>query len=837
MDHTGNSEPHTIDSSRFMESVRMFQEMTSSLAGTFELQPFLEQVIKSYKHLSKASRCAIFLVNEERDKLIMRANEGYKVTTMQEYDYNVDNDAPGIGLTTWVAKKKQVFSAKSFDEIKEHPAWLGRYDTLECSEGDKCTSLIIVPLIVKTESLGVIKAENKISTPQHPESYFSEQDEHDLQAIANIIAVAIESLTNKKKNSDKDDFINAIAKLFIYYKGGSSLYKILDSIVIWIRDVCDATGCSIFLKNRSGTQLVMRASIGFDVDLKDEANYDIKTAQLDKNEGLTVRIFKNRENIYATNREELEKQPGFLAKYEDKYLKGKKVVSFIGLPLIVCGEVLGVLKTEMAVKNEDVSSSYSKLKYFSRETNQMLEILSNIVAILVYNSYLRSREKEYLKCIINLYEIGNKIYNENNGNKRLYLFLLGLTHGHVISFNRAICFEYDSLFEQLHGRMALGSINNKTGKKMRGELERINGDYPIEDAIENYDKGNFGLSKALNKLVKVKSFDLLKINICNEHIKSNDISKKYNIEEIESKCSPQLITFLRKREMRQFTLIGIKSARNKWFFVFCDNNYDFKDIDEPRERYLGVFTGQMAKALEHFNSKEREEHAGNLAKIEAYRSTVHLFGNRIVTLNADFRILKNTLVMTEDNQEILERMEKDIAMLKEILDRFKDKSTKSMWTGNINLLLSNVCKFCDRDYKRITFDFNYVKVDSYNTTIPEVQVNLNEIISNIYELINNTLDATTNSPTVNITLTAMRVDSNYVKIVYEDNGPGIEYDKKEEVFKKYSTKSKNRGLGLAILKKTIEDHGGYVSEDGEPGKGVRFNLLLPIYGQQSLMEV
>ncbi|KJU82374.1 stage II sporulation protein E, partial [Candidatus Magnetobacterium bavaricum] len=375
MDNAGNSGPYTIDSSRFMESVRMFQEMTSSLAGTFELQPFLEHAIKSYKHFSKSSRCAIFLVNDERSKLIMKANEGYKVT-MHEYDYNVAIDEPKIGLTVWVAKNKVLFSAKSFDEIKKHPAWLGKHDTPEYSEGDKCTSLIVVPLIVNMESLGVIKAENKIPDQQHPEGYFSEQDEYDLQIFANTIAVAIESLKKieklKQSITDKDNFINAIAKFFVYYKGGSSLYNILDSIVIWIRDVCNATACSIFLKNNSGTKLVMKASRGFSVDLRDKATYDLNTKQFELNEGLTVRIFKNRENIYATNREELEKQPAFLAKYDNEYLKGMRVVSFIGLPLIVGNEVLGVLKAEMA---EDDSSGKISQQYFSNKTYQMLDIL------------------------------------------------------------------------------------------------------------------------------------------------------------------------------------------------------------------------------------------------------------------------------------------------------------------------------------------------------------------------------------------------------------------------------------------------------------------------------
>ena len=57
-----------------------------------------------------------------------------------------------------------------------------------------------------------------------------------------------------------------------------------------------------------------------------------------------------------------------------------------------------------------------------------------------------------------------------------------------------------------------------------------------------------------------------------------------------------------------------------------------------------------------------------------------------------------------------------------------------------------------------------------------------------------------------------------VELRFVDTGPGIRYEDRDKVFAPYfSTKTTGFGLGLAITKKILEDHGGriYVS-DGEP---------------------
>lgn len=79
-------------------------------------------------------------------------------------------------------------------------------------------------------------------------------------------------------------------------------------------------------------------------------------------------------------------------------------------------------------------------------------------------------------------------------------------------------------------------------------------------------------------------------------------------------------------------------------------------------------------------------------------------------------------------------------------------------------------------------------------------------------------------PTIRVMLSA---DGSHARIVIEDNGIGLPEDR-ARLFEPYvTTRAKGTGLGLPIVKKIIEEHGGtLVLEDAE-GRGARAVIRLP----------
>jgi signal transduction histidine kinase len=63
-----------------------------------------------------------------------------------------------------------------------------------------------------------------------------------------------------------------------------------------------------------------------------------------------------------------------------------------------------------------------------------------------------------------------------------------------------------------------------------------------------------------------------------------------------------------------------------------------------------------------------------------------------------------------------------------------------------------------------------------------------------------------------------------------DNGEGISADAIDHIFEPFFTTKdvgKGTGLGLAIAHGIVEEHGGRITVESEPGRGTRFNLMLP----------
>lgn len=62
-----------------------------------------------------------------------------------------------------------------------------------------------------------------------------------------------------------------------------------------------------------------------------------------------------------------------------------------------------------------------------------------------------------------------------------------------------------------------------------------------------------------------------------------------------------------------------------------------------------------------------------------------------------------------------------------------------------------------------------------------------------------------------------------------DSGPGVPIADRARIFQPYiSTKESGMGLGLAVVRSIVEDHGGHISVTDAPTGGAQFDLQLPI---------
>lgn len=129
------------------------------------------------------------------------------------------------------------------------------------------------------------------------------------------------------------------------------------------------------------------------------------------------------------------------------------------------------------------------------------------------------------------------------------------------------------------------------------------------------------------------------------------------------------------------------------------------------------------------------------------------------------------------------------------------------------------------------------------TNLPSVKgipLQLNQLFLN---LISNSLKFSRRKPVITIgsrlirgeelgKLTEGPVDTTYVHLIFTDNGIGFEQHLAEKVFtifqRLHSAKEfAGTGIGLALCKRIVENHKGFITVKSEPDKGSTFDIYLP----------
>lgn len=102
----------------------------------------------------------------------------------------------------------------------------------------------------------------------------------------------------------------------------------------------------------------------------------------------------------------------------------------------------------------------------------------------------------------------------------------------------------------------------------------------------------------------------------------------------------------------------------------------------------------------------------------------------------------------------------------------------------------------------------------------------------LYNLVLNAAQAS--PPNASVTVKT-RENDGMVEITVIDRGSGIDQKHIENIFNPfYTTKSNGVGLGLAIVSKIVDEHGGSIAVESEPGGGSVFRVSLPF--RKSLKE-
>jgi two-component system sensor histidine kinase HydH len=135
---------------------------------------------------------------------------------------------------------------------------------------------------------------------------------------------------------------------------------------------------------------------------------------------------------------------------------------------------------------------------------------------------------------------------------------------------------------------------------------------------------------------------------------------------------------------------------------------------------------------------------------------------------------------------------------------------------------ADVTDIIDRAVNRARVDV----IRNYSNSLPRLAVDP-ELMEQVFlNLVTNASQAS--APGEPVTVRTREVDGQ-AEVSVIDHGCGIPPDKIETIFNPVCyDQTDGVGLGLAIVAKIVDGHGGKMSVESEPGKGSTFRVLLPI---------
>lgn len=121
---------------------------------------------------------------------------------------------------------------------------------------------------------------------------------------------------------------------------------------------------------------------------------------------------------------------------------------------------------------------------------------------------------------------------------------------------------------------------------------------------------------------------------------------------------------------------------------------------------------------------------------------------------------------------------------------------------------------------------NVSVVRNYVDSLPPLSIDPQLMEQVFLNLVTNAAQAS--EPGAPVTIRTREVDGQ-AEVSVIDQGCGIPPEKMETIFNPFvTTKHNGVGLGLAIVAKIVDGHGGKMAVESEPGKGSTFRVLLPL---------
>ncbi len=210
----------------------------------------------------------------------------------------------------------------------------------------------------------------------------------------------------------------------------------------------------------------------------------------------------------------------------------------------------------------------------------------------------------------------------------------------------------------------------------------------------------------------------------------------------------------------------------------------------------------------------------------------HEIKNPLAGIKVSMEVLSEDSNLSKDDKDVLSQVIGEVrrieALLKGLLN-FAKPPVPQFTPTNVNNIIDICMTFSVRVPSGASSNNSreIAVVKNFDKDIPMIMADQMQLQQVFLNLILNAVDAMPNGGI--LTINTSPLDETSIIIEVSDTGRGINQDVITKVFQPFfTTKTKGTGMGLAITRRIVEEHGGFISMKSFLDKGTTFRIVLPI---------
>jgi signal transduction histidine kinase len=215
--------------------------------------------------------------------------------------------------------------------------------------------------------------------------------------------------------------------------------------------------------------------------------------------------------------------------------------------------------------------------------------------------------------------------------------------------------------------------------------------------------------------------------------------------------------------------------------------------------------------------QERLAEVGQLA-----REMAHELINPLTGIGGALTVVAQEIPPDDETQEAIEEIQQQVRRMErlvaELLDYAKPGRLQPEWIDVRSILTQAAASVCQLPTVPKA-DF----VLDLDPRASQIYADPREVEYAFENLIHNAYDAVTEGGKIEVRTRRVR---DRIHVSVSDDGVGIEENVREKIFQPFfTTKARGTGLGLSLVHRAVENHGGEITVHSTPGKGATFDLV------------